>query len=120
MALHAEALDPGHSEQLSLVFRFGIEVGKMNRPISLAYKYAIPTDRVRVLMEADTTVAEQGKGLKRDDTGLRHGTRQGGPAATIEVLIRENNACVGPTDADNLTKCFREVLSKHSRRCLIP
>src|SRR5712671_2804845 len=120
MSLHAEALYPGHSDQLSFLFRLGIDVGKMNRHISLAYKYAIPTDRVRVLMEADTTVAAQGKGLKRDDTGLRHGTRQGGPAATIEVLIRKNNACVGPTDADDLTKGFREVLSKHCRRCLIP
>src|SRR5438105_4464297 len=110
MSLHAEALYPGLSEHLSFLFRLGVDVGKMNRHISFTYKHAIPTDRVRVLMEAYTTVAEQGKGLKRDDTGLRHGTRQGGPTATIEVLIRENDACVGPTDAGDLTKGFREVL----------
>jgi hypothetical protein len=63
-----------------------------------------------MLMETHTAVAEQGKRLKRDDTGLRHGTRQGGPATTIEVLIGENNACVGPTDAGDFTKGAGEVL----------
>ena len=87
MALHAEALSPGRSKRLSLLLRLGVDFAETNRRSSLAYQHAIPTDRVGVLMEAYTAVAEQGKSLKRDDTGLLHGARQGGPAATIEVLI---------------------------------
>src|SRR5215470_14843015 len=120
MSLRAEALYPGRRECLPLLFRLGVDVGEMHRRISLTDKHAIPTDRVRVLMEAHTAVAEQRKSLERDDTGLRHGPRQGGPATPIKVLIGENNACVRPTDAGDLAKRFGEVFSKHFRCGLIP
>src|SRR6516165_2908063 len=80
MSLRAEALYPGRRERLSLLLRLGVDVGEMHRRTSLADKHAIPTDRVRVLMEAHTAVAEQRKSLERDDTGVRHGPREGGPA----------------------------------------
>src|SRR5262245_57950163 len=120
MALRAEALYPGRRKRLSFLLRGGIDFGELNRYISLAHEHAIPTNRVRVLMEAHTAVTEQGKRLERDDPGLRHGPRQGGPATPIKVLIGENNACVRPTDASDLTKRFGEVLRKHCRCCFIP
>src|SRR5215510_14456688 len=120
MALLAEAFYPSRSERASFLLRVGTDVGEINLSISLAHEHAIPTDRVRVLMEAHSAVAKQGESLERDDTGLRHGPRQGGPATPIKVLIGENNACVRPTDAGNLTKRFGEVLRKHCRCCFIP
>ena len=75
MALLAEAFYPGRSERSSFLLRVGTDFGEMNRSIPLAHEHAIPTDRVRVLMEAHTAVAEQGKSLERDDPGLRHGPR---------------------------------------------
>ena len=120
MALLAEAFYPGRSERLSFLFRGGIDFGEMNRSIPFAHEHAIPTDRVRVLMEAHTAVAEQRKSPEGDDTGLRHGPRQGGPATPITVLIGENNTCVRPTDAGDFTKRFGEIRRKHCYCCLIP
>ena len=120
MSLHAEALDPGRREPLALLFRLGIDVSERNGRPSLAYQHAIPTNRVCVFMEACATVAEQGKSLERDHTGLRHGPRQGGPAATIEVLIGENNASIGPAGAGNFTKGVGKVTSKRGRGALVP
>src|SRR5688572_7616821 len=75
MSLRAETLDPGRSERLSAGFRLVVDFGKMNRHIPLAHQHAIPTDRVRVLMEARPAVAEEGKGLEGDHTGVSHGPR---------------------------------------------
>src|SRR5215468_957443 len=120
MALRAEAFYPGRRERLSFLCRSGIDFGEMNRSISLAHEHTIPTNRVCVLMEAHTAVAEQGKSLEWDDTSLRHGPRQGGPATPIKILIGENNTCVRPTDAGDFTKRFGEIRRKHCYCCLIP